>query len=998
MATITSLSNELLLHIGSFLHLHIPAKELVLAYRHERARAIILHEHRASFLSLCVVSKLFNVVFARELFRLVSIHSRNSPRQLLSLLRLLRSRPGLFNSIERIYLDLRPSEYGASSLSYTQMRPMKTWAEELGITVDNNIETALMWWQSHDRRILSSRFFPDELQVLWKGEQNSVAVLTAILLANVHRVKEVALSTTAGVLRHIPVCLGIPGRPSVAPRHDLLPALKSMVIRSTRTEFQGEEMHRLAETEIHYLAAISKNISEVYLSEICVFQDENTSEIEKPKSQFASLIFQDVHFRFDDDSLEALLMGFSNISKFACYNTAVIYEPPGFFMPTPRRLADALAYAVRAKKLQRLCIYMDPVPYVDTCQLNDFLKEDTKACKPAHALVSLEAFVNLEHLYIDKWSFRNGPKTKVLARQTSGKGTPAETEVQVHDVILKLPLSLKRLHVGGCADGITESLSWLANNHNKISHLERLRTGRCRGEGMVALANAFRAWRVFPVAAVTPLELLPIELLLTIASFLWSNQPAKKRLLDASTSRKHGALARTLHRERSSVIGFSSACKSLHEALKAEKYRFVSIHGHNSAQKLLSLLRLIRVRPEIGDHIQQLHLQLIPLACDTTSVSYEQLRSLKTWAETIGIVVEDATLLNALNYESGEDHEDSESCFPSTNQYEHDKTCLRILCSMLFYYLRDVKEITLSTSWELFSTLPDQLKSSRSDSQQSLWPRNFLPALQSLAFETNLPSVGESDCMNSCDIIGMAQIARGVSDVYLRGFGLHHNTGMAFSNKFLHSLVLQDVYLPSYRGGSVYAFLESCKNLSKFIYIRSDNIHQTYEYSIPSPLRIQEALKSSRKSLRTLCFYYGPTLRDHEIGRFFESFKNFLCLENLWVDAWSCGWAVEDNIESEVEMESESNFVEEAPTPASVTKLIQTLPPSLRRLHIDGPVDCVYDSLRWLALHCRDGMMPLLKEMAFDDLDSKIASEKLKIMFKEAGVKKCRVDTNLIMW
>ncbi|OHW90084.1 hypothetical protein CSPAE12_11310 [Colletotrichum incanum] len=490
---------------------------------------------------------------------------------------------------------------------------------------------------------------------------------------------------------------------------------------------------------------------------------------------------------------------------------------------------------------------------------------------------------------------------------------------------------------------------------------------------------------------------LPIELLLTIASFLWSNQPAKKRLLDASTSRKHGALARTLHRERSSVIGFSSACKSLHEALKAEKYRFVSIHGHNSAQKLLSLLRLIRVRPEIGDHIQQLHLQLIPLACDTTSVSYEQLRSLKTWAETIGIVVEDATLLNALNYESGEDHEDSESCFPSTNQYEHDKTCLRILCSMLFYYLRDVKEITLSTSWELFSTLPDQLKSSRSDSQQSLWPRNFLPALQSLAFETNLPSVGESDCMNSCDIIGMAQIARGVSDVYLRGFGLHHNTGMAFSNKFLHSLVLQDVYLPSYRGGSVYAFLESCKNLSKFIYIRSDNIHQTYEYSIPSPLRIQEALKSSRKSLRTLCFYYGPTLRDHEIGRFFESFKNFLCLENLWVDAWSCGWAVEDNIESEVEMESESNFVEEAPTPASVTKLIQTLPPSLRRLHIDGPVDCVYDSLRWLALHCRDGMMPLLKEMAFDDLDSKIASEKLKIMFKEAGVKKCRVDTNLIM-
>ncbi|GJC87208.1 hypothetical protein ColLi_10046 [Colletotrichum liriopes] len=419
---------------------------------------------------------------------------------------------------------------------------------------------------------------------------------------------------------------------------------------------------------------------------------------------------------------------------------------------------------------------------------------------------------------------------------------------------------------------------------------------------------------------------LPVELLLTIASFLWSSHPAKKRLLNASTSRKHGALARTLHRERSSVISLSSACKSLHEALKAEKYRFVSIHGHNSAQKLLSLLRLIRVRPEIGDHIQWLHLQLIPLACNTTSVSYEQLRSLKTWAETTGIVVEDATLLNALTYENGDDHGDPEYYGPNANQYKHDKTCLRILCSMLFYYLRGVKEITLSTSLELFSTLPDHLKPGQPSSEQFLQPRNILPALQSLAFETNLPSLGEPDCMNSRDIIGMAQIAKGISDVYLRGFGLHHNTGMTCSNKFLRSLVLQDVYLPSHRGGSIYAFLESCKSLSKFIYIRSDNIHQAYEYSIPSPLRIQGALRSSRKSLRTLCFYYGSTLRDHEIGRFFDSFEKFPCLENLWVDAWSCGWAVGDNIESDVEIESESNFVEEAPTPASVTKCIQTLP------------------------------------------------------------------------
>ncbi|GKT46197.1 uncharacterized protein ColSpa_06378 [Colletotrichum spaethianum] len=169
---------------------------------------------------------------------------------------------------------------------------------------------------------------------------------------------------------------------------------------------------------------------------------------------------------------------------------------------------------------------------------------------------------------------------------------------------------------------------------------------------------------------------LPTELLLTIVSFLRSNQPAKKRLLDASVSRKRNVLAKTLHRERSSVINLSSACKTLHEALKTERYRFVSIHGHNSAQKLLSLLRLIRVRPEIGECIQQLHLQLIPLACDVTSVSFEQLRSLKSWAEPIGVTIEDTTLSNALKYEYEEDLENSGYYGHSANkstQYQSTK-------------------------------------------------------------------------------------------------------------------------------------------------------------------------------------------------------------------------------------------------------------------------------------------------------------------------------------
>ncbi|KAK1569927.1 uncharacterized protein LY79DRAFT_594588 [Colletotrichum navitas] len=484
---------------------------------------------------------------------------------------------------------------------------------------------------------------------------------------------------------------------------------------------------------------------------------------------------------------------------------------------------------------------------------------------------------------------------------------------------------------------------------------------------------------------------LPTELLLIIASFLWSNQPAKKRLLETSINRQHQPLARSLYRERSSVINLSSACKALHEALKAEKYRFVSIHGHNSAQKLLSLLRLIRVRPEIGHHIQRFHLRLIPFDKKVTSVSYEQLRSLRTWAETIGVVVDDAVLSSALKYD---DYKDPD---PGVGPYKHDKTCLSILCAMMCYYLRNVKEISLSVSLGLFSIFPDQLMSRRPKSTWNQCSVNPLPNLRSLALETDQPEVRGGDCMDLEDIIRMADVVKGVSEVYLRGFGLRVTFQMTLSNHFLHSLVLQDVFFPPGKI-SVYRFLESCKSLASFTYLRTDNMADHLRHSLPSPVRMQRALRNSRKSLKTLCIYCGPKIRDDGTAQFLDTFGRFHCLESLWVDAWSCGWAEGDNVETDVEIESESNFLEEEPTPASAVRLIHTLPPSLRRLHIDGPIDRIYDSLRWFANHCRDGMMPRLKELAFDDLDSRIATEKLKSMFREAGVKHCKVDKDIVMW
>ncbi|KAK2027969.1 hypothetical protein LX32DRAFT_721195 [Colletotrichum zoysiae] len=491
---------------------------------------------------------------------------------------------------------------------------------------------------------------------------------------------------------------------------------------------------------------------------------------------------------------------------------------------------------------------------------------------------------------------------------------------------------------------------------------------------------------------------LPQELLLEIISLLRSNEPAKKRMLEASLSKNHNALARALHRERYSVISLSSTCKALHEKLKAEKYRFVSIHGHNGAQKLLSLLRLMRARPEIGSQIRRLNLQLAPLARGVTMLSYDQLRSMKAWADTIGVVVDDAVLTSLLSYEIHGDVNDPKDREFSIEQHNLDGACLRILYGILCHYLQDVREISLSTSPDLFSAFPNQLIF-----QRPMWPRNsssrhLLPGLRSLAFETS-----KGGWQDGFELAKMAEVVGGVPEVYLRGCSLY-TTKPAYSNNSLHSLVLQDTDISC-------DFLKSCKSLSRFIYLRTGNVSDSR--SLPSPRRIKKALKSSRHSLKTLCFSCGPKPRNQGASRCFDSFKKFPCLENLWIDTWSCRLAGgdDDQIDSISDSEMElyydagtwpmSNLTGEGRKAASANRLIKSLPPSLRRLHISGPVTAnrIYGSMTRLSTQCSGGTMRGFKELAVDGLlDSGTATSELRSAFREAGVKICKVDKDIVMW
>ncbi|KAK1992195.1 hypothetical protein LX36DRAFT_704240 [Colletotrichum falcatum] len=496
---------------------------------------------------------------------------------------------------------------------------------------------------------------------------------------------------------------------------------------------------------------------------------------------------------------------------------------------------------------------------------------------------------------------------------------------------------------------------------------------------------------------------LPPELLLTVVSFLWTNQPARKSLFDASIRRKAlpgSPLAKDLQRARSPVINLSSACKALHEALKAEKYRFVSIHGHNSAQKLLSLLRLIRLRPEIGRHIKQLHLRLEPLAHGITSVSYAQLRSLKAWAETTGVVVDDDVLMTADALESSECtagcKTNNHDALP--NEFEHDRTCLRILCAMLFHYLGDVREISLSVSGAAFVFLPDELVYRRQNST------DLLPSLRSLALEATPAGMASYEKMYVADVVAMSGIVKGLSEVYLRGFDLRWGLAeMPPFNDFLRSLVLQDVYLHSSAAvESMCRFLQSCGSLSKFIYLVTDNAYQAWVGALIPCLEITRGLMSSRKSLQTLCIDLGPRYRYYEIDESIDTLEDFSCLESLWIDSRSCARSAEDTVDDDYHgfyTVVVPDLVEGDPAPRSQTGPMRNLPPSLRRLHIGGPVYRAYDGLVWLAARCRRGAMPRLEELAFDDPDLfQPDTANLRSAFRGTGVRLCKVDRDIVTW
>ncbi|WQF90016.1 hypothetical protein CDEST_15030 [Colletotrichum destructivum] len=307
---------------------------------------------------------------------------------------------------------------------------------------------------------------------------------------------------------------------------------------------------------------------------------------------------------------------------------------------------------------------------------------------------------------------------------------------------------------------------------------------------------------------------------------------------------------------------------------------------------------------------------------------------------------------------------------------EYEETYIAILCAIPFYYLRNVKEITFPTSHDFYNAIHCQLQlqDGHLEPMQESPAVGRLPSLSSLAFE---PASSLSIEFDPYDIAKMVTISSGISDIYLRGLILYSQGFYGHPKAYIRSIVLQDV----------------------LVAMATDNVDQQTWSHPPCPSEIQRVLRGSRRSLRTLCFYYCFPIRWIDQNDWiFESFEAFKVLENLWVDAWSCGWAVNNSVENGLDVESESNFEEESMSPAAAVTLIRTLPSSLRCLHIHGPVDRIYNSLRWLAGHCRDGMMPRLKEIAFDDLESTMATEKLKVMFREAGVWTCSVDMDPISW
>ncbi|KAF6801187.1 hypothetical protein CSOJ01_11917 [Colletotrichum sojae] len=387
------------------------------------------------------------------------------------------------------------------------------------------------------------------------------------------------------------------------------------------------------------------------------------------------------------------------------------------------------------------------------------------------------------------------------------------------------------------------------------------------------------------------LRKLPRELLFDIAERIRADAPVRANI--TAWDERHA-------QNQKALISLSCVCKGFRDSLFNKVFHSVVISSPGALQSLLCLLR---DRPEIRENILRLRLRVLPSTNrGEPTMDLQEMRAIKTWVGTWGF----EPTLNFMD-----DDAIRRSWCKGWKYDPVDEACTGFACALLLCLLPGIRDIFLSTSDELiretYSQLSDRARcllseatAGRDGSSGSEDDRQcIMPALSSLVVSQleRFDRLDVKNCVQSTwakAAMGPAVFAKAVSEVHVDTLCLHTNNFERASSvvNFDHISRLSLVDVSFSDGADGFAeFVGRFKNLTTFMYFLSSPWRRNeipWQSTYIAPKDVIRRLGEISKGIRTLCLrVFGGCQEglgwEDDFG--IESLEDFASLENLYIDA-----------------------------------------------------------------------------------------------------------------
>lgn len=426
-------------------------------------------------------------------------------------------------------------------------------------------------------------------------------------------------------------------------------------------------------------------------------------------------------------------------------------------------------------------------------------------------------------------------------------------------------------------------------------------------------------------------------------------------------------VARDLREAQASFSSFACVNKICHRLYYEESWRVISIHGPDAANQLISLFQILHNNPRISSFVKEFVLHF-DLNDDPSRISIMNMAFLMR--PDIPRIVGRGTMSRD-RYYSLLDIAYREQLAPVQNS-----KYILWATALVFHGLSHLTHLTISVPGHTLAygkTLMFGGGTVGFPSLQSLTIHDTTRSVDEVLWTFPPPCVWDSVLGNT----------PGVSDVFLHNFNTFDGFFEQEANGFgvtLTSLVLDYVEI-HYQ--ELQFILQNCTALGKFvcrqaiITLDDDLFHAQILDPEDEMIPLMTLLSERAATLHTICL---PSV--HKLPAALHghcSFSEFRNLQSFWLEA---GF---------------NEPLRDGPNTRPLQgRILQTLPASLKRLHLEGKLP--EEDLSWLVSNCRS-RFPELKELALDPTYVNCADmRRLVQQLRDIGVSIVRVDPYPQLW